>query len=148
MKTLTKEEILKGCEHDGSFIPVNEVKRVMQEYSDQENARLTAINAKQAELIKRFLKGNLEISMCDYSVYQKLREELFALQSGEKEEKTKDAVWYFIERKEDNLWWSFDGFTINPETAEKFTTKGDAEVALKILKLFEPFYEITEHIFC
>jgi hypothetical protein len=26
------EEILKGCEHDGSYIPVTEVKRLMQTY--------------------------------------------------------------------------------------------------------------------
>lgn len=39
----TKEEILKGCEHDGSFIPVNEVKRAMQEYADQQTAPLQAI---------------------------------------------------------------------------------------------------------
>lgn len=25
-------KLLIGCEHDGSFIPVNEVKRLMQEY--------------------------------------------------------------------------------------------------------------------
>lgn len=25
-------KLLRGCEHDGSFIPVNEVKRLMQEY--------------------------------------------------------------------------------------------------------------------
>jgi len=31
MKTL--EKMLKGCEHDGSYIPVNEVKRLMQEYA-------------------------------------------------------------------------------------------------------------------
>lgn len=28
------EEILKGCEHDGSYIPVSEVKRLMQKYAD------------------------------------------------------------------------------------------------------------------
>lgn len=31
----TKEEILKGCEHDGSFIPVSEVKRLMSEVEQQ-----------------------------------------------------------------------------------------------------------------
>lgn len=31
----TKEEILKGCEHDGSYIPVSEVKRLMEEYAEQ-----------------------------------------------------------------------------------------------------------------
>ena len=25
-------KLLRDCEHDGSFIPVNEVKRLMQEY--------------------------------------------------------------------------------------------------------------------
>lgn len=25
-------ELLRGCEHDGAFIPVNEVNRLMQEY--------------------------------------------------------------------------------------------------------------------
>ncbi len=32
----TKEEILIGCEHDGSFIPVSEVKRLMDVYAKQE----------------------------------------------------------------------------------------------------------------
>jgi len=31
----TKEEVLKGCEHDGSYIPVNEVRRCMEEYASQ-----------------------------------------------------------------------------------------------------------------
>ena len=32
---MTKEEILKGCEHDGSYIPVSEVKRLtLQEYAE------------------------------------------------------------------------------------------------------------------
>jgi len=30
----TQKEFLKGCEHDGSFVPVNEVKRLMSEYAD------------------------------------------------------------------------------------------------------------------
>jgi len=30
----TKEDFLKGCEHDGSYIPVNEVKRLMDEYAE------------------------------------------------------------------------------------------------------------------
>lgn len=29
------DELLKGCEHDGSFIPVSEVKRLMEEYRNQ-----------------------------------------------------------------------------------------------------------------
>jgi hypothetical protein len=29
------QTILKGCEHDGSFIPVSEVKRLMEEYSQE-----------------------------------------------------------------------------------------------------------------
>jgi len=33
MKTI--EQIMEGCEHDGSFIPIHEVKRLMQEYADQ-----------------------------------------------------------------------------------------------------------------
>lgn len=28
------DEILKGCEHDGSYIPVTEVKRLMQSYHE------------------------------------------------------------------------------------------------------------------
>ena len=30
----TQKEFLKGCEHDGSFVPVNEVKRLMSEYAN------------------------------------------------------------------------------------------------------------------
>ena len=33
MKTL--DEFIKGCEHDGSYVPVKEVKRLMLEYADQ-----------------------------------------------------------------------------------------------------------------
>ena len=33
MKTI--DEMLIGCEHDGSYIPVNEVKRLMREYAQQ-----------------------------------------------------------------------------------------------------------------
>jgi hypothetical protein len=29
------KEFLKGCEHDGSFIPVREVIRLMEEYAKQ-----------------------------------------------------------------------------------------------------------------
>jgi len=29
------DEVLKGCEHDGSYIPVNDVIRCMQEYARQ-----------------------------------------------------------------------------------------------------------------
>ena len=29
------DDLLKGCEHDGSFIPVNEVKRLMEELASQ-----------------------------------------------------------------------------------------------------------------
>lgn len=29
----TAEEFLKGCEHDGSFIPVSEVKRLMIDFA-------------------------------------------------------------------------------------------------------------------
>jgi len=31
----TIDELLKGCEHDGSYIPVNEVKRLMEEHRQQ-----------------------------------------------------------------------------------------------------------------
>lgn len=30
---MTVEKLLEGCEHDGSFIPVGEVKRLMKEYA-------------------------------------------------------------------------------------------------------------------
>jgi len=33
MKTI--DELLKGCEHDGSYIPVSEVKRLMEAYAQQ-----------------------------------------------------------------------------------------------------------------
>ena len=29
-----RDEIMKGCEHDGSYIPVNEVRRLMDEYAE------------------------------------------------------------------------------------------------------------------
>lgn len=30
---MTVETLLEGCEHDGSYIPVGEVKRLMKEYA-------------------------------------------------------------------------------------------------------------------
>ena len=30
----TKEDFLKGCEHDGSYIPVNEVKKLMDNWAE------------------------------------------------------------------------------------------------------------------
>ena len=30
---MTVENLLEGCEHDGSYIPVGEVKRLMQKYA-------------------------------------------------------------------------------------------------------------------
>jgi hypothetical protein len=30
---MTKKEFIKGCEHDGSFIPINEVERLLDEYA-------------------------------------------------------------------------------------------------------------------
>lgn len=30
---MTAEKFIKGCEHDGSYIPVNEVLRLMKEYA-------------------------------------------------------------------------------------------------------------------
>jgi DNA-directed RNA polymerase subunit F len=35
MKTV--EEMIIGCEHDGSFIPVSEVKRLMEKYASQKS---------------------------------------------------------------------------------------------------------------
>jgi len=37
---ITAEEILKGCEHDGSYIPVSEVIRLMQEYASLRTSKL------------------------------------------------------------------------------------------------------------
>lgn len=34
MKTI--EDTLKGCKHDGSYIPVSEVKRLMKEYASEQ----------------------------------------------------------------------------------------------------------------
>ena len=34
-QTLTAEEFIKGCEHDGSYIPVKEVLRLMESYAQQ-----------------------------------------------------------------------------------------------------------------
>ena len=44
MKTI--DEILKGCEHDGSYIPVSEVKRLMAEYGEE-----VAKNLQKAHII-------------------------------------------------------------------------------------------------
>jgi hypothetical protein len=91
MKTLTKEEILNdyGCPE----IPFNEqvimnypaILEAMQEFADQENARLTAINEKQAEYIKH-LKIQLKMKKPAIGTTSYHYEsELAFLQSGEKE---------------------------------------------------------------
>jgi len=52
-----KEDFLKGCEHDGSYIPVNEVKRLMDEYAKYYH------NQKLAEMmpgIKEFMRNYIE----------------------------------------------------------------------------------------
>ena len=38
--TKTPEEFMKGCEHDGSFVPVNEVIRLMKGFAKQEITNL------------------------------------------------------------------------------------------------------------
>jgi hypothetical protein len=38
---VTADQILKGCEHDGSYIPVSEVKRLMQSYHEAKLKEIT-----------------------------------------------------------------------------------------------------------
>ncbi len=44
---MTVEKLLEGCEHDGSYIPVGEVKRLMKEY-----ARIKCLEAIENTKIK------------------------------------------------------------------------------------------------
>lgn len=52
---MTVETLLEGCEHDGSYIPVGEVKRLMKEYARIKcleairNSRYAAIDIIQDE---------------------------------------------------------------------------------------------------
>lgn len=57
MKTLTEEEILEKHykAYKKRIAYPDHIFNAMQEFSDRENARLTAINLKQAELIKHLL---------------------------------------------------------------------------------------------
>lgn len=49
---MTPEEFLKHKNHlDTAYSPTAYVERMLQEYSDQENTRLTAIVSKQDEMI-------------------------------------------------------------------------------------------------
>lgn len=54
MKTI--DEILKECEHDGSYIPVSEVKRLMQEYNQTLSIELSFTYGRIDELKEQFQK--------------------------------------------------------------------------------------------
>jgi hypothetical protein len=79
----TKIEILASARmliKDGvEWVTVNSAEKAMQSFSDQENARLTAINAKQRELITYLEKKMQWWSMTDD--YRWLCNELASLQS-------------------------------------------------------------------
>ena len=98
MKT-TKEEILKGCEHDGSYIPVSEVKRLMQEYAEAYHKEklkeeiLQKIIEKQKELIEDLLIGYLTPTT---KTAKRLQVELAAL-NAQLEQSTNKST---IERKD------------------------------------------------
>lgn len=93
MKTLTKEEILEKWEAESGDRIMDRFdyyERVvfpsMQDFSDQETARLTAISEKQAELIKIYKEQSAYLGK--YSSGQ-LESELQSLKSGEEKEEDK-----------------------------------------------------------
>ena len=46
---MTAKEFIKGCEHDGSYIPVGEVLRLMKEYAKLMCDKQKEICAEQAD---------------------------------------------------------------------------------------------------
>ena len=56
-------EFLKGCEHDGSFIPVNEVIKLMIDFADQPN--LTQCH-NCGEMVEMIVTGEIcPVCKCD-----------------------------------------------------------------------------------
>lgn len=51
---MTIDEMLIGCEHDGSFIPVWEVKRLMKEFTKIKCAEQRKICSKKAVILEDF----------------------------------------------------------------------------------------------
>lgn len=49
---MTAKEFLNGCEHDGSYIPVNEVLRLMKEYAQEMCKQQREICANQEDMIE------------------------------------------------------------------------------------------------
>jgi hypothetical protein len=56
---VTVDEMLKGCEHDGSYIPVTEVKKLMEAYAKSKEINL------RKELIKFAGNWNKKLFGCD-----------------------------------------------------------------------------------
>ena len=60
---MTAEKLLEGCEHDGSYIPVGEVKRLMKEYARIKC--LEAIKNVRHRACDLCLEYNIETSIYD-----------------------------------------------------------------------------------
>ena len=71
-------ELLRGCEHDGAFIPVNEVNRLMQEYGKYcaEEAWREAIQQHSMLSLSNMVNGEFVMKSLDdwWSEFQRKEE--------------------------------------------------------------------------
>lgn len=58
---MTAQEFIKGCEHDGSYVPVKEVVRLMNEFSRAMCDKQKEICVKHAKV---YIAGKLESTYC------------------------------------------------------------------------------------
>lgn len=66
---MTAQEFIKGCEHDGSYVPVSEVLRLMNEFAKLMCDRQKEICAKQALVKQEYINHNKEIITNAMQIY-------------------------------------------------------------------------------
>lgn len=66
---MTTEEFIKGCEHDGSYVPVKEVIRLMIEYSRAMCDKQREICAKQALVKQEYTNHKEEVITNSMQIY-------------------------------------------------------------------------------
>lgn len=66
---MTAEKFIKGCEHDGSYIPVNEVLRLMKEYARLMCDKQKEICARNALIKQEYKNNNEEVVMNSMQIY-------------------------------------------------------------------------------
>lgn len=66
---MTAQEFIKGCEHDGSYVPVKEVLRLMIEYSRTMCDKQKEICAKQALVKQEYTNHKEEVITNSMQIY-------------------------------------------------------------------------------